>query len=42
MLSFKLISVKKSIKNLSSANGEVYESPKIEDVQIYNSVINAI
>ena len=42
MLSFKLISVKKSIKNLSAAKGEVYESPKIEDVQIYNSVINAI
>ena len=42
ILSFKLISVKKNIKNLSAAKGEVYETPKIEDVQIYNSVINAI
>ena len=41
MVSFKLISVKKCIKNLSAAKGEVYETPKIEDVQIYNSVINA-
>ena len=41
ILCFKLISVKKSIKNLSAAKGEVYETPKIEDVKIYNSVINA-
>ena len=39
ILSFRLISVKKGIKNLSAAKGEVYENPKIEDVQIYNSVI---
>ena len=39
---FSLISVKKAIKDLSSAKGEVYESGKIEDVEIINSVINEI
>ena len=39
---FRLISVKKAIKDLSSAKGEVYESGKIEDVEIINSVINEI
>ena len=39
---FRLISVKKGIKDLSSAKGEIYESGKIEDVEIINSVINEI
>ena len=40
ILLFKLILVKKNIKNLSAAKGEIYESAKIEDVQIINSIIN--
>ena len=40
ILLFKLILVKKDIKNLSAAKGEIYESAKIEDVQIINSIIN--
>ena len=40
ILLFKLIIVKKDIKNLSAAKGEIYESAKIEDVQIINSIIN--
>ena len=40
ILSIKLFSLKKCIKNLSAAKGEIYESAKIEDVQIINSVIN--
>ena len=39
-LLFKLITVKKNIKNLSAAKGEIYESVKIEDVQVINSIIN--
>lgn len=39
---FRLVSVKKAIKDLSSAKGEVYESGKIEEVEIINSVINEI
>ena len=35
----KLIAIKKSIKNLSAAKGEVYEAVKIKDSQI-NSIIN--
>ena len=42
VLSKKLFSIKKGIKNLSAAKGEIYESAKIEDVQIINSVINEI
>ena len=34
--------VKKGIKDLSSAKGEVYESSKIENVEVINSVINKI
>ncbi len=37
-----LILLRKSIKNLSAAKGEIYESAKIEEVQIINSVINEI
>ena len=40
--SFKLLSVKKSIKNLSAAKGEIYESSRYEEVQVINSVINEI
>ena len=40
ILLFQLILVKKDIKNLSAAKGEIYESAKIEDVQIINSIIN--
>ena len=40
ILLFKLITVKKNIKNLSAAKGEIYESVKIEDVQVINSIIN--
>ena len=40
--SFKLYSVKKSIKNLAAAKGEIYESSKYEEVQIINSVLNEI
>lgn len=39
---FRLISVKKGIKDLSSARGEIYESSKIEDVEVIQSVINEI
>ena len=39
---FRLNLVKKGIKELSSAKGEIYESGKIEDVEIINSVINEI
>ena len=39
---FRLVSLKKGIKDLSSAKGEIYESGKIEDVEIINSVINEI
>ena len=42
MLDITLIFVRKSIKNLSAAKGEIYESAKIEEVQIINSVINEI
>ena len=42
IFSVKLYSLKKSIKNLSAAKGEVYESSKYEEVQIINSVINEI
>ena len=38
----RLISVKKGIKDLSSAKGEIYESSKIEDVEVIQSVINEI
>ena len=40
ILALKLISVKKCIKNLSAAKGEIYESAKIEEIQIINSIIN--
>ena len=40
VLLFRLIAVKKNIKNLSAAKGEIYESVKIEDVQVINSIIN--
>ena len=40
ILLFRLIAVKKNIKNLSAAKGEIYESVKIEDVQVINSIIN--
>ena len=33
---------KKGIKDLSSAKGEIYESSKIEDVEVIQSVINEI
>ncbi len=36
----KLFTIKKSIKNLSAAKGEIYESAEIEEVQIINSIIN--
>ena len=39
---FRIISIKKGIKDLSSAKGEIYESTKIEDVEVINSVINEI
>ena len=39
---FRLISVKRGIKDLSSAKGEIYESSKIEDVEVIQSVINEI
>ena len=39
---YRLISIKKGIKDLSSAKGEIYESGNIEDVEIINSVINEI
>ena len=42
IVSFKLLSVKKSIKNLSAAKGEIYESSRYEEVQVINSVINEI
>ena len=42
IFSFKLYSVKKSIKNLAAAKGEIYESSKYEEVQIINSVLNEI
>ena len=42
IFSFKLYSIKKSIKNLAAAKGEIYESSKYEEVQIINSVINEI
>ena len=38
----KLFNIKKSIKNLSAAKGEIYESAKIEEVQVINSIINEI
>lgn len=40
VLDITLIFVRKSIKNLSAAKGEIYESAKIEDVQVINSIIN--
>ena len=40
--SFKLYSVKRGIKNLAAAKGEIYESSKYEEVQIINSVLNEI
>lgn len=36
----KLISIKRNIKSLSAAKGEVYETVKIKDSQIMNSIIN--
>ena len=39
---YRLISIKKGIKDLSSAKGEIYETAKIEDIEIINSVINEI
>ena len=39
---FRLISVKRGIKDLSSAKGEIYETSKIEDVEVIQSVINEI
>jgi hypothetical protein len=36
----KLISIKKNIKKLSAAKGEVYEPARIKDVQIINFIIN--
>jgi hypothetical protein len=36
----QLISLKRNIKNLSAAKGEVYETVKIKDSQIINSIIN--
>ena len=38
----RLLSVKRGIKDLSSAKGEIYESSKIEDVEVIQSVINEI
>ena len=35
-----LISIRRNIKNLSAAKGEVYETVKIKDSQIINSIIN--
>ena len=40
VLDITLIFVRKSIKNLSAAKGEIYVSAKIADVQIINSIIN--
>ena len=40
VLDITLIFVRKSIKNLSAAKGEIYESAKIADIQIINSIIN--
>lgn len=42
ILFIKLFSIKKRIKDLSSAKGEIYESAKIEEIQIINSIINEI
>ena len=39
---YRLISIKTGIKELSSAKGEIYESARIEEVEIINSVINEI
>ena len=39
---YKLICVKKGIKDLSSARGEIYEIAKIGDVEIIQSVMNEI
>lgn len=39
---YKLIYIKKGIKDLSLAKGEIYESDKIGDVEIIQSVINEI
>ena len=39
---FKLIYIKKGIKDLSAAKGEIYESDKLGDVEIIQSVINEI
>ena len=36
----KLITIKRSIKSLSAAKGEIYEPARIKDVQIINSIIN--
>ena len=38
----RLITVKKGIKDLSSAKGEIYENSKIEEVEAINSVIKEI
>jgi hypothetical protein len=35
----KLFTIKKSIKNLSAAKGEIYESAEIEEIQIINSIV---
>ena len=39
---FNLFILKNSIKNLSAAKGDIYDSPSYEEVQIINSVINEI
>ena len=38
----KLITIKKNIKSLSAAKGEVYEGGNAGEVEIINSVINDI
>ena len=38
----RLIYIKKGIKDLSSSKGEIYESSKIEDIEVIQSVINEI
>ena len=42
ILLIKLISIKKGIKDLSSAKGEIYETDKIGDIEVIQSVINEI
>ena len=40
ILFIKLVSVKRCIKNLSAAKGEVYDTISVKDVQIINSITN--